>query len=395
MKKKLVLAASLVISTNVMAFSLGDLGNAINSVQELQQPQNTQAQPTKTAPQQVPTTAPKTTTQQPASSAPKNDASKPAQSISEPKTSSNTRTQAQIDEEVKSIQAVFDKKTFNARLPKSVWVKHCEPEEVTQWIATLDNYKKILPDMITFIKDVAKTKKSDIDFQIYSNWLSKRVMDDIQSSIKDQQQTYKYEMEAGIRTYLNGEKAVKNAMRTQSNLISELEKYEAGLKSLNNQKAFDMAVYKKYSTSTAKFMKTYKTYGEKLKKARYEMVKKQRLPQAVSKDKKLLAIAHKLLKPLHKRGRNLGKISHMRIVKDLNNVKVLELVEGGYFNQRWQNFNVKFVEQVGKRYYIVFASFRNNISVRGGYASMGTGKWWLGSIGDVAHSSEILKKNLK
>jgi len=262
-----------------------------------------------------------------------------------------------ISEELKAIQTVFDKSTFDPRLQRDYITGEARsPEDVKEWAEKLKNYKKLMPDMQKFLDKVRNNtiEGTKQDFKYYRTWFINSVADDMEDAILDSTRRWETEMRNGIIKYRNYKPSELNAMlKRQSSIREFMEAYKVGTKVLANQKVYEEVTNGKLSAKTQNYIKDYKAFDTKLVDAKKEAIKNQRLPRAIS-NPTILNIAKSKFKEGYAKN-----ISHINISLDLYHASELDFYNGWYV-KRWDAFNVYFVEQVGDRYFIKTASFKKD-----------------------------------
>ena len=293
-----------------------------------------------------------------------------------------------IKEELKAIQSVFDKKTFDPRLQRDyITGEPRSPEDVKEWALKLKEYKKLMPDMQKFLDKVKNNtiEGTKQEFKRYRTWFINSVSDDINDAILTSTRRWETEMRNGIIKYRNYKPSELNTMlKSQSGVRELLEEYTVGTKALENQKVYEQAMSGKLSAKTRGYVKDYKAYDTKLTDAKKAALKNQRLPRAIS-NPKLLAVAKSKFKTSA-----LKNISHINVSKNLYHTNLLKYSDGWYM-VRWDAFNVSFVERIGDRYFIKTASFKKDTENK--YGLMNGGEWYLSTT--TESGDEILKENLK
>ncbi len=291
-------------------------------------------------------------------------------------------------EELKAIQTVFDKSTFDPRLQRDyITGEPRSPEDVKEWASKLKGYKQLMPDMQQFLEKVRNNtiEGTNQEFKRYRTWFINSVSDDIDDAILTSTRRWETEMRNGIIKYRNYKANELNAiLKSQSGVRELMEEYRLGTKALENQKVYEQATYSKLSAKTQEYIKDYKAYDTKLTDAKKAAIKNQRLPRAIS-NPVLLAVAKSKFK-----SSALKNISHINVSKNLYHTNLLKYSDGWYM-LRWDAFNVSFVEQVGDRYFIKTASFKKDTENK--YGLMNKGEWYLSTTSESG--DEILKENIK
>jgi len=293
-----------------------------------------------------------------------------------------------IDEELAAMQEVFDKEKFDPRLLRDyITDETYSPIVVEEWAKRLKNYKALMPDMIKFLDKVRNNtlKGKEQSFQMYRHWFKNNLGDDIENAMLDKTRRWGHELHNGVYEYKTWKpRELKAKLKTQSGVKELMEKFDKGKQALENQKVFDKVMDGKYSAKTNTYIKQFKAYNKILLTAKKLALKNQRMPQAAGHNPKLLSLAKSLL-PLKK----LGKVSHMRVTQKLTHHKELKYGNGWYM-VRWDVFAVAFVQKVGKNYFIRYAYFDKYIENKFGLNN--GGKWYLHS---VVEGPEILKSKIR
>ena len=293
-----------------------------------------------------------------------------------------------IDEEFKAIKSAFDKEKFDPRLQRDyISGEARSPQDVKVWATTLKEYKKLIPDMTKFLD---KVRNNTVEgrkqpFRTYRHWFVNNVESDIDEAVLDSTRRWNTEMFNGIVKYRTYSKAnFDRRFKNQRSVKEMMDEFNVGMKALTNQKVYEQATFGSYTTKTQKYITDYKRYDKELSKAKEMSLKNQKMPQAVERNSKLIALAESMIKSDLKKN-----ASHLRIVRKFMHNKVLEYSQGWYVHA-WDSFIVAFVEKHGNKYLIQRAFLSKEISNK--YSPADGGKWHINLEGE---SIEIPKQNIR
>ncbi len=302
-----------------------------------------------------------------------------------------------IVEELEVIQSAFNQAEFDPRLPKDYL--NDDPhtlEEVRVWAEEIKRYQDLLPDMLVFLDKVYNNtlEGQSPEFLSYYSWFTNSVADALEGAIRDEFQSWEHEIFIGVNRLEYKGNGLEYQLESQESVREMYENLELGKKILTNKIESEKILYGAASDASEEYIQKYEELEAILQEATKESLSNQKMAREVSDNPELLAVARELIA---KEPREMGEISHLRIVTDLAPRSEIDLMDTGtrkYFaKQSWEIFNVQFVEEHEDKYYIVFGSFRRNIQVSDAFEKYGY-NWFTNGINSVETSVEIPKENL-
>ena len=302
-----------------------------------------------------------------------------------------------IAEELEAIQSVFNQTEFDPRVPKDYLSDDPHSvDDVRRWAEDIKRYQDLLPEMMAFLDKVYNNtlEGQSPEFLSYYSWFKNSVPDALDDTIRDEFQSWEHDIFVGVERLRYKGDGLEYQLESQSSVKDIYELLSFGKKVLANQIEAEKILYGAISDATEENIQKYAELEAILQEATKESLSNQKLSRAVSDNPELLAVARELIA---KEPREMGEVSHLRIVTDLTPRTQIDLMDNGvtkYFaKQSWEIFNVEFVERHGDKYYIVFGSFRRNIQVSDAFEKYGY-NWFTTCINSIESSVEILKENL-
>ena len=302
-----------------------------------------------------------------------------------------------IAEELEAIQGVFNQAEFDSRLPKDYFSDDPHSvDDVRRWAEDIKRYQDLLPEMMAFLDKVYNNtlEGQSPEFLSYYSWFKNSVPDALEDTIRDEFQSWEHEIYIGVERLEYKGNGLEYELESQESVKEIYENLQRGKKMLANQIEAEKILYGTPSDVSKENMQKYEELEAILQEASKESLSNQKLSRAVSDNPELLAVARELIA---KEPREMGEISHLRIVTDLTPRTQIDLMDNGvtkyFIKQSWEIFNVEFVERHGDKYYIVFGSFRRNIQVSDAFEKYGY-NWFTTCINSIESSVEILKENL-
>ena len=300
-----------------------------------------------------------------------------------------------LQKELQAIQRVFNKTNFDPRLLIDYQKERFKsPQEVKEWAQTLKTYKTIYPKMLSFLQNVQQNsiKGRTQEFSRYTYWFQNSVMQSIDSAIESQQNRWSHPLIVASKYNALGDDGMKSHLRDQNGVKDTAKMYEDAIKALTNQKAFEKAMYGRYSKKSLKYESELQNIYRYIEVALQERIKEKRLPQALSHDKTILSLAKKHLKGYIDEA-GASHISHMRITSEPALFEKVYYEDGAFHLKVSKKFNVTFVREYKGKYYVVLASFLNILKdyhrpIRG------FNRWGLNGVNPLEYCDEILKENL-
>ena len=302
-----------------------------------------------------------------------------------------------IAEELEAIQGVFNQAEFDSRLPKDYFSDDPHSvDDVRRWAEDIKRYQDLLPEMMAFLDKVYNNtlEGQSPEFLSYYSWFKNSVPDALEDTIRDEFQSWEHEIYIGVERLEYKGNGLEYELESQESVKEIYENLQRGKKMLANQIEAEKILYGTPSDVSKENMQKYEELEAILQEASKESLSNQKLSRAVSDNPELLAVARELIA---KEPREMGEVSHLRIVTDLTPRTQIDLMDNGvtkyFIKQSWEIFNVEFVERHGDKYYIVFGSFRRNIQVSDAFEKYGY-NWFTTCINSIESSVEILKENL-
>ncbi len=360
--KSLLITSSLLLSSNLLAFGFGDIGDALNKAgSAVNTTQSTQ----------------------------KASSSKTTHKETQKVVSQKSTNEGDIKKEYERIRSLFNKEEFDPRLLRNyITGDPNSPEEVTEWAESIKSYQDSLPGIKAFLDKTWKTTTlgNSREFRRYLQWFNNSVEDDIREAVFDKKSNqWKSDLLSGVIENGWKEEYLKRSLKSQSTVREIMGRYNRGATVLENQKIFEKIVDGKYSKSTQKYIKEYKELGKKLTQAKKDNIKNQRLPEPGAFNAKTVKLAKELLK------KSGVKFSHLTLMQDITHYMKVEHVDNAFYVQKMDKFYVKFVAQKNGKHYIVDASFKKVIQWHPN-PQRAFNKWYLYNVEQIERGDQILKK---